>query len=81
MRLLATTVISLLILVSSAFAGTPVKPKNISKAAGTYTKGRLFLPELEFDFGMVPQGASVSHSFWVQNKGTDTLEIIQIKPG
>jgi len=81
MRFFASTVISVLILMTSLFAGTPVKPKNISKAAGTFTKGRLYLPELEFDFGMVPQASSVSHSFWIQNKGLDTLEIIQIKPG
>ncbi|MFH1894122.1 MAG: hypothetical protein ABIK83_15735 [Candidatus Zixiibacteriota bacterium] len=81
MRFLASTLMSALILTTSALAGTPVKPENISKAAGTYTKGRLYLPELEFDFGMVPQEASISHSFWIQNKGLDTLEIIQIKPG
>jgi len=62
-------------------AGTPVNPKNVSRAAGTFTKGRLYLPELEFDFGYVPQNASVSHSFWIENKGLDTLEIIQVKPG
>ena len=70
-----------LFLTTVASAGTPVEPKTVSETTGDYTAGRLFFPELEFDFGYVPQNGSVSHSFWLLNKGTDTLEIIQVKPG
>jgi len=35
----------------------------------------------EFDFGRVPQGASISHIFWLKNIGEDTLRITDVKPG
>ncbi len=79
--ILSVSLATLMITVGAASAGTPVKPKDIATTDGAYSKGRLFFPELEFDFGIVPQDAAVSHSFWLVNKGTDTLEIIQIKPG
>ncbi len=71
----------MLFFVTVAYAGTPVKPKIVSETTGDYTEGRLFFPELEFDFGYIPQNSFASHSFWLHNKGTDTLEIIQVKPG
>jgi len=33
-----------------------------------------------FDFGFVPQDATVSHTYWLRNTGTETVEIKQIKP-
>jgi len=44
------------------------------------------LPQLtvsmdSFDFGRVPQGASISHVFWLKNTGGDTLKIADVKPG
>jgi hypothetical protein len=33
-----------------------------------------------FDFGYVPQDATVSHTYWLRNTGTETVEIKQIKP-
>jgi len=81
MRHVTVILVCVFLVVSSVIAGTPVEPNNISKAAGTFTQGRLYLPELEFDFGFVPQDAAVSHSFWIENKGQDSLEIIQVKPG
>lgn len=33
-----------------------------------------------FDFGYVPQGATVSHTYWLRNSGTETVVIKQIKP-
>jgi len=80
-RLLVALFVSLYVLVAMAVAGTPVQPKSVSTTVGNYTKGRLFFPETEFDFGYVPQDVFVSHSFWLVNVGADTLEIIQIKPG
>jgi len=81
MKRLLIVLLLLSFAVSVAFCGTPVNPKSVSKAAGDYTKGRLYFPELEFNFGNVPQMSSVTHSFWLHNKGVDTLEIIQVKPG
>lgn len=36
-------------------------------------------PEV-FDFGYVPQDATVSHTYWLKNMGTETAVITQIKP-
>lgn len=36
-------------------------------------------PEV-FDFGYVPQDATVSHTYWLKNTGTETAVITQIKP-
>ena len=80
-RLIGAVFLSAYVLAAIGLAGTPVTPKSTSTTTGDFTKGRLFLPETEFDFGHVPQGVYVSHSFWMLNVGVDTLEIIQIKPG
>jgi hypothetical protein len=42
---------------------------------------RLQVSAEEFDFGRVPQGATISHIFWLKNIGEDTLRITDIKPG
>ena len=39
------------------------------------------LPETDFDFGYVPADSRVSHLFWIKSVGTDTLKILEIKPG
>jgi hypothetical protein len=77
------TAVLILALGSAAvcYSGTPVEPKSVATTIGDYTKGRLYFPETEFDFGYVPQSSFVSHSFWLLNVGEDTLEVIQIKPG
>ncbi len=41
----------------------------------------LVLPEKSFDFGYVPQNTSISHNFVLKNEGTDSLFILNIKPG
>jgi len=42
---------------------------------------RLTLPESTFNFGFVPQNAKISHGFWLQSTGDDTLKIIKVVPG
>jgi len=42
---------------------------------------KAFMSETTWDFGKVPQGNIVSHSYWVKNVGTDTLKIIKVRPG
>jgi hypothetical protein len=37
--------------------------------------------DIKFDFGKVPQNSRVSKKFYVINEGTDTLEVVKIKPG
>ena len=42
---------------------------------------RILLPETLFQFGEVQEGEVVKHAFSVQNKGTQVLEITDVKPG
>jgi hypothetical protein len=42
---------------------------------------KIFLPEEEWDFGYIPQGATVSHFFKIKNIGDDTLQIVKVRPG
>lgn len=42
---------------------------------------RLEVPEVAFNFGFVPQGASISHTFWLRSVGGDTLRITDVRPG
>ena len=41
----------------------------------------LTIPESLFDFGYVPQHSKISHVFWLHSTGTDTLKILNVKPG
>jgi hypothetical protein len=50
-------------------------------AAPTANQPRLEVPEVSFNFGYVPQGASISHTFWLKNVGGDTLRITDVRPG
>lgn len=45
------------------------------------SKARIFLPNNRWDFGYVPKGGSVSHTFQVKNIGEDTLVIVKVRPG
>lgn len=80
-RFIGAFLITAYLMVAVSVAGTPVKPKDVTTTVGNYTEGRILLRELDFDFGYVPQGGIISHSFWLLNVGTDTLEIIKIKAG
>lgn len=42
---------------------------------------KLAIPEAEFDFGYVPQNSTISHIFWLYSTGTDSLKIINVRPG
>ena len=81
MRLIGALFILACVFDSAGHAGTPVQPKSSSTTSGNYREGRLYFADTQFDFGCVPQESFVSHSFWLVNKGGDTLEVIQIRPG
>ena len=34
-----------------------------------------------FEFGTAPQNSTISHTFWLYSRGTDTLKILSIQPG
>jgi len=40
-----------------------------------------YFTETEFDFGRMPPNSAVSHVYWVKNVGTDTLRILNVRPG
>jgi len=42
---------------------------------------RMEIPEMEFDFGYVPQNSEISHVFWLFNRGDDSLKIEKVVPG
>ncbi|MEW5924508.1 MAG: hypothetical protein AB1746_11025 [Candidatus Zixiibacteriota bacterium] len=42
---------------------------------------KLTIPEAEFDFGFVPQNSQISHVFWLFSTGTDSLKIVNVRPG
>ncbi|HUU45808.1 MAG TPA: hypothetical protein VM118_08745 [Acidobacteriota bacterium] len=60
--------------VGPAWAQEGVAPAEVHKPM-------LSVPETTFDFGYVPQGAKISHVYWLINTGEDTLFIQDIKPG
>ena len=44
-------------------------------------QAKMYLPHESFDFGYTPQNCKVSHVFWIKSVGSDSLKIIDIKPG
>jgi hypothetical protein len=42
---------------------------------------KVLIPETSWDYGYVPGGSVVSHSYLVRNAGTDTLKIKSVNPG
>lgn len=47
----------------------------------SYAEPKLYIPEMRWDFGHVPQQSVLTHDYWIKNIGTDTLKIIRVKPG
>ena len=43
-------------------------------------KAKVYVDELSFDFGLMPNDASVSHSYWLHSRGEDSLKILRLKP-
>lgn len=50
-------------------------------APAANSAARIEVPEVSFNFGYVPQGASISHTFWLRSVGEDTLRITDVRPG
>lgn len=63
-------------------AATATKVNAPETGTNELTKGRgkLFVKETSWDFGHVVQDAQVSHAFFLENAGDDTLFIERIKP-
>ncbi len=52
-------------IITSVFAGQP----------------KLLIPETTFDYGYAPTKTMLTHYYLVKNVGTDSLKIINVKPG
>lgn len=51
-------------------------------AQDTGAKGaKVFVDDATFDYGLIPGGEVVSHSYFLHNKGTDSLKILKVQPG
>lgn len=44
------------------------------------SKAKVQVGEVSFDFGHMPNDASVSHSYWLHSRGEDSLKILRVKP-
>ncbi len=42
---------------------------------------KMYIDQSTFDFGYSPQNCKVSHVFWLKSVGSDSLKIIDVKPG
>ncbi len=59
---------------------TPVSvTKPVEPAIVKTLDEALFLNEMEYDFGKIPQGKPVTHIFKVWNKGADSLRIANVQ--
>lgn len=72
---LISVVLFLFLFSFNSFAGKK-EEKKISKGKPT-----AYFSETQFNFGRIPPGSVVTHVFWVKNIGTDTLRIINVRPG
>ncbi len=67
-----------------AVAALSAQAQESGTPAGTppaASLARLEVRETAFNFGYVPQGYSISHTFWLKNAGSDTLRITDVRPG
>ncbi|UCD93928.1 MAG: hypothetical protein JSU69_09170 [Candidatus Zixiibacteriota bacterium] len=47
----------------------------------SWAQPKLSIPEPDFDFGYVPQHSVISHVFWLYSTGTDSLKVVNVRPG
>lgn len=71
MRNILLVSVSALLLISVVVLGQEVKG----------TGAKLYIDQTTFDFGYIPAGETVSHSFFFLSKGTDSLKILKVQPG
>jgi hypothetical protein len=71
LRKLALIGLSAVLLVSAALLAQEVKGSG----------AKLYIDQTTFDFGYIPGGETVSHSFFFLSKGTDSLKILKVQPG
>ena len=50
-----------------------------SSIAAVSGGAKIFIPEIVWEFGRIPEGSVVSHVYWIKNIGTDSLKITEVK--
>lgn len=50
-------------------------------AAAQNIGAKVYVEETSFDFGWVPKGGTIEHSYYLFSRGTDSLHILKVKPG
>lgn len=53
----------------------------LTMAALSQADPKITVLEEKWDFGYAPQNSALTHDYTVTNTGTDTLNIIRVKPG
>lgn len=64
---------------SAPEAGAPSKTVESESGAAEASGGKAVFPEMDFDFGEVEQGESVTHNFKVRNEGEEVLHIKKVR--
>ena len=66
-----------------AFLATSVlvaQAQTTNLSAFPPSKAKVKIDVLTFDYGYMPNDASVSHSYWLHSAGEDSLKILRVKP-
>ena len=56
-------------------------PQSLKSEESTGQKPHMVIPEATYHFSGIYEGGKVEHDFIVKNTGTDTLNILNVKPG
>jgi len=82
-RLLTAFVLTAFI-ITAAYGQTdsekPKSKKTVTITAIGNSNARLEFDHTTYNFGSIAKGSVVTHNFWFENTGTDTLVITRIKP-
>jgi hypothetical protein len=64
-------------------SGSDRQPRAISKSSSEDTTDgpKVYFSETSWDFGKIPLNSGMSHIYWLKNVGTDTLKILNVRPG
>ncbi len=55
--------------------------KNTQESPSPYINGKATTETSGFKFGYTPTDCTIFHAFFIKNTGTDTLDIVKVRPG
>ena len=65
----------------SGTVSRPATPAPKKEPESPYVNGVASVSEEGFEFGYTPISCTIFRDFYVRNVGTDTLDIVKIRPG